>query len=310
MFMRLSLLILLLICSNAWSADPPLTLYDEGVKQGVIFKLDCVGAGVSCSQSGTTGTFMISGGGSGGNVTINTTSPLTGADTNTTFNIGINKATTSADGYLSSTDFTTFNNKQPAGNYITNVGIGTANTITFWPTTDTIGSLPTATYPSLTELSYVKGVTSAIQTQLNGKQASGSYLTDVTADSPLSGSGTSGSHLTLDTSGTWSGNAVTATTASTVTTNANLTGPITSVGNATSIASQTGTGTKFVVDTSPTISTPILTGTVGIGTTLSSLITGLSVMTGNVGIGTWNARNTLDVKGNIVSSGTIGASNF
>lgn len=44
----------------------------------------------------------------------------------------------------------------------------------------------------------------------------------------------------------------------TVTTNANLTGPITSVGNATSIASQTGTGTKFVVDTSPTLVTPTL----------------------------------------------------
>lgn len=37
---------------------------------------------------------------------------------------------------------------------------------------------------------------------------------------------------------------------------ANLTGPITSVGNVTSIASQTGTGTKFVVDTSPTLVTP------------------------------------------------------
>ncbi len=34
---------------------------------------------------------------------------------------------------------------------------------------------------------------------------------------------------------------------------ANLTGPITSVGNATSIASQTGTGTKFVVDASPAL---------------------------------------------------------
>jgi len=40
----------------------------------------------------------------------------------------------------------------------------------------TLGSLATATYPSLPELSYVKGVTSAIQTQLNGKQAAGSYL--------------------------------------------------------------------------------------------------------------------------------------
>jgi hypothetical protein len=38
----------------------------------------------------------------------------------------------------------------------------------------------------------------------------------------------------------------------------NLTGPITSAGSATSIASQTGTGTKFVVDTSPTLITPVL----------------------------------------------------
>jgi hypothetical protein len=46
--------------------------------------------------------------------------------------------------------------------------------------------------------------------------------------------------------------------ADTVTTNANLTGPITSVGNATSVASQTGTGSTFVMDTSPTLVTPIL----------------------------------------------------
>jgi hypothetical protein len=38
----------------------------------------------------------------------------------------------------------------------------------------------------------------------------------------------------------------------------NLTGPITSTGSATSIASQTGTGTKFVMDTSPTLVTPVL----------------------------------------------------
>jgi len=41
-------------------------------------------------------------------------------------------------------------------------------------------------------------------------------------------------------------------------TNANLTGPITSVGNATSVASQTGTGSTFVMNTSPTLVTPIL----------------------------------------------------
>ena len=46
-------------------------------------------------------------------------------------------------------------------------------------------------------------------------------------------------------------------TAGNVTTNANLTGPITSVGNASSIASQTGTGTKFVMDTAPTFASTI-----------------------------------------------------
>lgn len=46
--------------------------------------------------------------------------------------------------------------------------------------------------------------------------------------------------------------------AATVTTNANLTGPITSVGNTTAIASQTGTGSKIVTDTSPTLVTPTI----------------------------------------------------
>jgi hypothetical protein len=44
----------------------------------------------------------------------------------------------------------------------------------------------------------------------------------------------------------------------TVVTNANLTGPITSSGNATSVASQTGTGSNFVMDTAPTLITPVL----------------------------------------------------
>lgn len=45
----------------------------------------------------------------------------------------------------------------------------TANTIAGFGASKTLQSLSTATYPSLTELSYVKGVTSSIQTQLNAK---------------------------------------------------------------------------------------------------------------------------------------------
>lgn len=67
------------------------------------------------------------------------------------------------------------------------VGPGTANELAYFNTTTSIASLAVATYPSLTEVSYVKGVTSAIQTQLTAKAPStsptfatsitGSYLT-------------------------------------------------------------------------------------------------------------------------------------
>ena len=53
----------------------------------------------------------------------------------------------------------------------------------------------------------------------------------------------------------------------------NLTGPITSVGSATSIASQTGTGTKFVMDTSPTLVTP------NIGVATATSINGTTIPT-------------------------------
>lgn len=46
---------------------------------------------------------------------------------------------------------------------------GTLNEIAYFDTTESIKSLAVATYPSLTELSYIKGVTSSIQTQINGK---------------------------------------------------------------------------------------------------------------------------------------------
>jgi len=72
----------------------------------------------------------------------------------------------------SATDYTT---TFPAVTGTVALGTGTANEIAYWTATNTLGTLAVATYPSLTELSYIKGLTSAIQTQLNGKQASGSY---------------------------------------------------------------------------------------------------------------------------------------
>ncbi|NOQ28270.1 MAG: hypothetical protein GQ564_23145, partial [Bacteroidales bacterium] len=71
-------------------------------------------------------------------------------------------------------------------------------------------------------------------------------------------------------------------------TNANLTGPITSIGNATSVASQTGTGSTFVMNTSPTLVTPDLgTPSALVGTNITGTATGFTA--GNV---TTNANLT------------------
>lgn len=65
----------------------------------------------------------------------------------------------------------------------------TASQILALDASNNIQTLSTATYPSLTELSYVKGVTSSLQTQLNGKQATGNYITALTGDVTASGPG-------------------------------------------------------------------------------------------------------------------------
>jgi len=117
-------------------------------------------------------------------------------------------------------------------------------TITF-PTPFTLGATSvTSTGTQLNYLSSATGTTGTTSTNLV-------FSTSPTLVTPNLGTPSAlvGTNITGTASGLTAGN---------VTTNANLTGPITSVGNATSIASQTGTGTKFVVDNTPTLITPIL----------------------------------------------------
>jgi hypothetical protein len=61
-----------------------------------------------------------------------------------------------------------------SGNFASGLVINnqTASTIASFDSNKNVTSLSTATYPSLTELTYVKGVTSAIQTQIDGKSSS------------------------------------------------------------------------------------------------------------------------------------------
>lgn len=143
-------------------------------------------------------------------------------------------------------------------------------------------TLDTATYPTLDQLAFVKGVTSAIQTQLDAKQATGNYITGLTGDATASGPGSVA--LTLATVNANVGTFGSATQATVFTVNAKglitaasqttitpAIGSITGLGTnvaaflttpssanlASALTDKTGTGVA-VFATSPTLVTPIL----------------------------------------------------
>ena len=93
---------------------------------------------------------------------------------------------------------------------------------------------------------------------------------------------------------------------------ANLTGPITSVGNATSVAAQTGTGSTFVMQTSPTLTTP------DIGVATATSINGTTIPTSKTLVATdstayvvpsqtGNSGKYLTTDGTTSSWGTVNA---
>jgi len=75
-------------------------------------------------------------------------------------------------------------------------GSGTANEIAFFSTTGVISSLSTGTYPSLTELSYVKGVTSSIQTQFSAK-ANDNAVVHLSGTETITGTKTFSENITI-----------------------------------------------------------------------------------------------------------------
>jgi hypothetical protein len=149
-----------------------------------------IGTGVSFAGGTLSAT------GSGGTVTsVTATTPLASSG-GATPNLTIQQATTSQSGYLTSTDWNTFNNKQPAGTYVTSVS-GTAPVVSSGGTTPAI-SMAAANGSTNGYLS------STDWTTFNSKQPAGSYVTAVSVASANGFAGTSSGgttpSLTLTTS--------------------------------------------------------------------------------------------------------------
>ena len=100
--------------------------------------------------------------------------------------ISIAQATGAADGYLSSTDWNTFNNKQPAGSYVT-----TSRTISTTGPLQGGGDLSADRTLSITQAgASTDGYLSSTDwTTFNSKQGSGDYITALTGEATATGPG-------------------------------------------------------------------------------------------------------------------------
>jgi hypothetical protein len=86
---------------------------------------------------------------------------------------------------LTSTDWSTFNNKQPAISNATSTEIGYLSGVTSGIQTQLNSKQATISNATSTEIGYLSGVTSAIQTQLNGKLSSATGAASTIISDPL-----------------------------------------------------------------------------------------------------------------------------
>lgn len=184
-------------------------------------------------------------------------------------------------------------NKTGGGSGSGTVGPGTTNELAYFNSTTTVASLTTATYPSLTELSYVKGVTSAIQTQIDSKGTGTVTSVSGTTDRITS---TGGATPVIDISASYVGQS-SITTLGTVTTgtwSASVIGPAYGGTGVANNAAMTVTGSgNYAYTRTLTGATNVTFPTTGTLATLAGTEElDNKTLDSSVGKGTWTASGT------------------
>jgi hypothetical protein len=220
-------------------------------------------AGSNITITPGAGTLTIASTSGGGTVTNVTASAPLSSTGGATPNISISQSGVATDGYLSSVDWNTFNNKQPAGSYITDLtgdGSATGPGSAIFTLANVNGNVGSFTNANITV--NAKGLITAAS---NGTSNPGT----VTSVSVVSANG-------------FAGTVANPTTTPAITLSTTLNTPVIA-GDGTSLiaATTTGTGSTVVLSTSPVLITPDL-GTPSAVTLTNA--TGLPLTTGVTGV--------------------------
>ena len=186
---------------NTFNSKAPATsgtsiLYGNGTGG---FSNVTIGTGVSFAAGTLSAT------GSGGTVTsVTGTAPIASSG-GATPAISISQSSTSTDGYLSSTDWNTFNNKQPAGTYVTAVSVVSANGFA--------GTSSGGATPALTLTTTITGLLKGNGTAISAATSGTDYAPATSGTSILYGNGAGGfSNVTVGTGLSFSAGTLAATT--------------------------------------------------------------------------------------------------
>jgi hypothetical protein len=224
------------ITAGAWKGTPVAVAYG-----GTGTTTPSLVAGTNVTISGTWPNQTINSTASGGVTSVTGTAPVVSSG-GTTPAISMAAATTSVSGYLTSTDWNTFNNKQPAGSYLTSGGAlgtpssGTATNLTGLPlSTGVTGTLPVANGGTGTTTPSIVAGTNVTVTGTWPNQT-------INATGGGGGSGTVTSASVVSANG-FAGTVANATTTPAITLSTSITGVL--KGNGTALSAATA-GTDYV----------------------------------------------------------------